>query len=98
MQIEDYFAILDKRAIDPEQRVIVNGKSMRVVRRIEVNPQKIYERRYDEKNREARAAKIRQRRADNPDKDRTQRNAENDRDYHRPFIAIDFVPLRRRIA
>jgi hypothetical protein len=31
MQFEDYLAIMDKRAIDPEQRVIIDGKSVRVL-------------------------------------------------------------------
>jgi hypothetical protein len=94
MNIEDYFAILDKRAIDPEQRisVVLNGetKVFRALHRHEINPQKECERRYNEKNREARAAKQKQRRADDPDKVRAYRNAENDRNYHRPFMSIDF--------
>lgn len=90
MKFEDYLAILDKRAIDPEQRVIIDGKSFRVVRRIEVDPKKIYDRRYDEKNREARAAKKKQWRADNPDKVKAQSEARYNRNYHKPFIAVDF--------
>jgi hypothetical protein len=89
MSVEDYLAIMDKRAIDPEQRVIIGGKSFRALRRIEVDPKKIYQRRYKEKDRAKHAAKTKQWRADNADKVKAQKSAESNRNYHRPFIPVD---------
>jgi hypothetical protein len=91
MTLEEYFKVFDKRAFDPNEfvTVTIDGKECSVRHVVSTNAKKHADKKYRAKRREEEAARVAEWRKANPDKARTQAEARGNRNYHRPFVAID---------
>ena len=83
LSLNDYLERLNARDIDPNEFVAESGKLVRAARRREAKQ------RHRTKNRKNELTRVTTWKGKNPDKVDAQRNREADRNYHRPFIAVD---------
>jgi hypothetical protein len=85
--MDDFADYLDKaraHAVDPNAFVQEDGKLFRAMTRKERNQ------RFRAKNRPAEVARTKAWKAANPGKVEAQKERRSSRDYHRPFVAVDF--------